>query len=163
MEQLNMNLEQIRLFRGRMAVSLPEGFRDMPDYLARKKYPSKYRPPVILMDAQNLVNVTFHLMEQPLPETQLEKAMKALVRNLKQTFPQANFDEITYADRKGGRVAWIPYAGMAMDADIFYIVFLTPLNGKVLYGSFNCPLEMRGQWEDVAVNIIGSIVEGEEG
>lgn len=31
----NTIFETIRLFRGRMEISLPEGFADMPDYLAR--------------------------------------------------------------------------------------------------------------------------------
>ena len=53
---MEMVYEKVKLFRKQMEILIPEGFKDMPDYVARKKYPSKHRPPVILMDKNNMVN-----------------------------------------------------------------------------------------------------------
>ena len=55
---MEMVYEKVKLFRKQMEILIPEGFKDMPDYVARKKYPSKHRPPVILMDKNNMVNFT---------------------------------------------------------------------------------------------------------
>lgn len=163
MDELKIKLEKVRLCRGRVEVLLPEGFKDMPDYLAKKKYPSKHRPPIILMNENNLVNYTFHLMEKPLPWSQLEIAAKSFVKNLKLTMPQAKFDELEFGERRQGKIAWITYESMAIDADIFNLVFLTAIEGKLLYGSFNCVLELKEQWKDIAMQSILSIEEvGEE-
>lgn len=54
---MEMVYEKVKLFRKQMEILIPEGFKDMPDYVAKKKYPSKHRPPVILMDKNNMVNL----------------------------------------------------------------------------------------------------------
>ena len=53
-DTMEMVYEKVKLFRKQMEILIPEGFKDMPDYVARKKYPSKHRPPVILMDKNNI-------------------------------------------------------------------------------------------------------------
>ena len=45
---------------------------------------------------------------------------------------------------------------------IFNIMFITPLEGKLLYGSFNCILEMQDEWEEIAMYCIGTIKKAEE-
>ena len=39
---MEMVYEKVKLFRKQMEILIPEGFKDMPDYVARKKYPSKH-------------------------------------------------------------------------------------------------------------------------
>ena len=51
---------------------------------------------------------------------------------------------------------------MAIDADMFNIMFITSLDGKMLYGSFNCILEMQKDWEEIAMYCIRSIKQTEE-
>ena len=75
---MEMVYEKVKLFRKQMEILIPEGFKDMPDYVARKKYPSKHRPPVILMDKNNMVNFTFHLMDMALAEGQLKKGGRGI-------------------------------------------------------------------------------------
>ena len=142
---MEMVYEKVKLFRKQMEILIPEGFKDMPDYVAKKKYPSKHRPPVILMDKNNMVNFTFHLMDMALAEGQLKKAAEG--------FGERN---------DGGKIAWLAYETMAIDADIFNIMFITPLEGKLLYGSFNCILGMQDEWEEIAMYCIRTITKVEE-
>ena len=147
---MEMVYEKVKLFRKQMEILIPEGFKDMPDYVAKKKYPSKHRPPVILMDKNNMVNFTFHLME-------------GFVKSMKQVYVNAKFQELQYGERNdGGKIAWLAYETMAIDADIFNIMFITPLEGKLLYGSFNCILGMQDEWEEIAMYCIRTITKVEE-
>ena len=57
---------------------------------------------------------------------------------------------------------WLAYETMAIDADIFNIMFITPLEGKMLYGSFNCILGMQDEWEKIAMYCIRTIKKVEE-
>ena len=152
---MEMVYEKIKLFRKQMEILIPEGFKDMPDYVAKKKYPSKHRPPVILMDKNNMVNFTFHLMDMALAEGQLKKAAEGFVKSMKQVYVNAKFQELQYGERNA-------YETMAIDADIFNIMFITPLEGKLLYGSFNCILGMQDEWEEIAMYCIRTITKVEE-
>ena len=92
---MEMVYEKVKLFRKQMEILIPEGFKDMPDYVAKKKYPSKHRPPVILMDKNNMVNFTFHLMDMALAEGQLKKAAEGFVKSMKQVYVNAKISGIT--------------------------------------------------------------------
>ena len=160
---MEMVYEKVKLFRKQMEILIPEGFKDMPDYVAKKKYPSKHRPPVILMDKNNMVYFTFHLMDMALAEGQLKKAAEGFVKSMKQVYVNAKFQELQYGERNdGGKIAWLAYETMAIDADIFNIMFITPLEGKLLYGSFNCILGMQDEWEEFAMYCIRTITKVEE-
>lgn len=151
--------ETVRLFRGQMEIGLPEGFVDMPDYLAKKKYPSKYRPPVILMSKDALVNYGFRLTEFPLAKTQLTRAIEEFLQNSKRVMPAAHFSEIRYIDRAGGQTAYFSYDVPTADTDIFQIIYVTDIEGKLLHGIFNCLLQERENWEEIALSSIRSVKE----
>lgn len=160
---METTFEKVKLFRKQMEILLPKGFKDMPDYIAKKKYPSKHRPPVILMNEDNRVNFTFHLMDMALAESQLKKAAEGFVKSMKQVYTNAKFQDLQYDERNdGSRIAWLSYESMAIDADIFNMMFITSLEGKMLYGSFNCIRGMQNEWEETAVYCIRTIKRLEE-
>lgn len=151
--------ETVKLFRGRMEIRLPEGFVDMPDYLAKRKYPSKYRPPVILMSKDTLVNYGFQLTEAPLARRQLPDAIEGFLYNSRRIMPAARFGEIQYTDRVDGQAAYFSYVAPAADTDIFQITYITDIEGKLLHGMFNCLLQERENWEETALSSIRSVKE----
>lgn len=151
--------ETIKLFRGRMEIRLPEGFVDMPDYLAKRKYPSKYRPPVILMSKDTLVNYGFQLTEAPLAGKQLRDAIEGFLYQSRRIMPAAHFGEIQYTDRVDGQVAYFSYEVPAADTDIFQITYITDIEGKLLHGMFNCLSQERENWEETALSSIRSVKE----
>ncbi len=151
--------ETIKLFRGRMEVSLPEGFVDMPDYLAKRKYPSRHRPPVLLMSRDTLVNYGFHLTEAPLAGNRLRDAMETFLYQSRRVMPGAHFGGIQYTDRVDGQAAYFSYEVPAADTDIFQITYITDIGGKLLHGMFNCLSQERENWEETALSSIRSIKE----
>ena len=88
---------------------------------------------------------------------------EGFVKSMKQVYVNAKFQELQYGERNdGGKIAWLAYETMAIDADIFNIMFITPLEGKMLYGSFNCILGMQDEWEKIAMYCIRTIKKVEE-
>lgn len=154
-----LEFEEIRLFRGRMSILLPENFKDMPDYLAKKKYPSKHRPSVIMTSEDTLVNYLFNLMEQPLPKSEIQNAAKGLYDSLKRTQPMGRFDKINMVDRVNGQAAWFFYYTKVLDAELFQIAYITDIHGKLMYGAFNCLAEEEDNWFENALYSIRSIRE----
>lgn len=155
----DITFETVRLFRGRMEISLPEGFVDMPDYLAKRKYPSRYRPPLILMSGDTLVNYGFQLTETPLAKVQLTEAIEGFLYSSRRIMPAARFGTVQYIDRADGQTAYYSYEVAAADTDIFQITYITDIDGKLLHGMFNCLLQEKERWERAALKSIGSIKE----
>lgn len=159
---LQLEFKEVKLFRGRMTILLPANFMDMPDYLAKRKYPSKYRPPVIMTSEDTLVNYLFNLMETPLPKSEIENAAKGLYDSLKRTQPMGVFDKISMIDRINGQVAWFFYHTKTLDAELFQIAYITDIHGKLMYGAFNCLLEEKNNWFENILYSIRSIHEVED-
>lgn len=154
-----IEFRDVKMFRGRMTIALPKNFKDMPDYIAKKKYPSKFRPPIIITSEDTLVNYLFNLVERPLPKSEICNAARGLYDNVKRTQPMGKFSEIDVADRVNGKVAWFSYYTQAVDADLFQIAYLTDIDGKLMYGAFNCLTEHKAGWFDNVLYSIMSIRE----
>lgn len=157
-----VEFEEVKLFRGRMSISLPKNFKDMPDYIAKKKYPSKHRPPIIITSEDTLVNYLFNLVEKTLPKSEINDAAIGLYDNLKRTQPISRFDEINMIDRVNGQAAWFSYESQVLDADLFQIAYVTDIQGKLMCGAFNCLAEDKSKWFDNALYSIMSIREVED-
>lgn len=151
--------ENRKLFRGRMEIKLPADFKDMPDYLAKKKYPSKFRPPIIIMNEDTTVNYLFNLLEVNLSKSEIVEATKGLYNNLKRNHPTGKFGQINITDRENGQVAWFAYETQAVDAELFNIAYVTDIDGTLLNGAFNCLLAHKDIWLDRVVYSIQSIQE----
>lgn len=151
--------ENRKLFRGRMEILLPNNFKDMPDYIAKKKYPSKFRPPIIMMNEDTTVNYLFNLLDAALPKTEIEKATEGLFNTLKRNHPTGEFGQISIADREDGQVVWFAYETQVMDAELFNIAYVTDIDGKVMNGSFNCLLAYKDIWINRVIYSIRSIQE----
>lgn len=154
-----MEFERVKLCRNRLEIELPCGFVDMPDYLAKRKFPSKFRPPVILMSKDTMVTYSFHLMDVLLSDAELMEATKGFYLNMKKNTASGRFDEIQIIEREGGKVAAFSYEAAAMDADIFGVIYVTGIEGKLLYGAFNCIQPEREKWEGIAYYSVSSIRE----
>ncbi len=69
------------------------------------------------------------------------------------------FDEINMIDRINGQAAWFSYITQVLDADLFQIAYITDIEGKLMYGVFNCLAEDKDNWFDNALYSITSIRE----
>lgn len=154
--------KEVKLFRGRMSILLPENFKDMPDYIAKKKYPSKHRPPIIITSEDTLVNYLFNLLEKTLPKPEMGNAVQGLYDNLKRSQPMSRFDKINMIDRVNGQAAWFSYESQVLDADLFQIAYVTDIEGKLMCGAFNCLAADKNKWFDDALYSIRSIRETED-
>ena len=158
-----MYFETVKLFRSRIEVEIPCDFVDMPDYVAKKKYPSKHRPPVILMSRDTAINYSFNLMDVPLKQEDMMRAGDGFYINMKKMTPTGCFEDLQEITREDGmKVVSFSYEAPAVDEDIFGIIYLTAIRGKLLYGGFNCLLRDRQIWEDTAFHTIRSIREVEQ-
>lgn len=156
-------LEERSLFDNKVKVRLPDTFTNMPLEVAKKKYPSENRPEVILTNAGGDVNFSFNLLDQKVEASQLEEVNNHFRDVIKQVNPATIFYDTKVEEVDGRTFAWFDFKGYAVDAEIYYIYFVTTIYGQLLHGIFNCIIQDRDEFLKIVFHCIHSVDEWTEG
>ena len=92
---------------------LPRSFVDLPELLARQKYPSEYRPTVIKTSYDLAVNFAFQYFEQKIKEEEIVTATRYYYGTLQKCYPGYGYLECSehYRDAEKKHVlAWYSYS-----------------------------------------------------
>ena len=84
-----IRFKETQILSDKVSVMLPEGFVEMPQRIAKIKYPSEQRPQVIMTSDDGTVNFTFSLYDTECNERQIEDALgqfKAVIRKVNPAF-----------------------------------------------------------------------------
>ncbi len=154
--------ERKELFDNRMSIMLPETFIDMPIEQAKLKYPMEQRPQVIKTNEAGDINFTFSLIEQQMNNNYVEELMRFFKKVLKTAQPSNVFHEEKVEQIGELTVGWFDYVSNGYDKKLYNIVYVLPVDGKLLHGVFNCALEDGANWRTVALQVIRSIKETKE-
>lgn len=157
---MDIRYRPVSLFEGRMEIMLPEGFREMPEEMAKWKYPSIYRPPIIMMSEDMRVNCYFNLMDVPLPVEETARAAEGMRVNIKRNQTVEWVGELV--EEPDGQAAWFAYENRTLDENVWNMVFVTNIGGKLVYGGFNCPKGEEQVWAGRAEYSISTIQDKTE-
>lgn len=152
-----LHFQETPLFKGKMSIWLPESFVDMPSKIARIKYPSEQRPQIIKTDLLGSTNFAFNLFNQPIKPNQMQSAADSMRTILKKVNPANIFYENATEPLGETMLSWFEFKGHAMDTQIYYIMFLTSIDGNLMYGIFNCAIADMEEWKKPAFQAIRSI------
>jgi len=146
------------LFDEQAEILLPTSFIDMPRAVAKVKYPSEYRPPIIKTSLDGMANFTFNLFDI-LAEGSggLDEVAAQFQLVLKQVNPIIkihNYEEMV-CERQCFRL--FSYKGYGLDTQMFNLICVTPIRDRVLQACFNCPYDNRELWENIAQQMFLSI------
>lgn len=147
-----------KLFNEQVEILLPTSFIDMPQAVAKVKYPSEYRPPIIKTSLDGTVNFTFNLFDILTEGSDgLEEVATHFQLVLKQVNPILkihNYNEMT-CESQSYRL--FSYKSYGLDMQIYNLMCVTPIRDKILQGSFSCPYEEHELWEEIAQQVFLSI------
>lgn len=150
---------EVELFDKKMIVWLPESFVDMPLELAKLKYPMEQRPQIIKTNMTGDINFTFNLIDQQISNENVEQLMKFFKSVLKNTQSANVFHEEKVEEIDGKFVGWFDYVSKGYDKKLFNLMYVLPMNGKLLHGVFNCALDDATNWRPIALQVMRSIKE----
>lgn len=152
-----ITFQEMLLFHEKMSIWLPESFVDMPQKIARLKYPSEQRPQIIKTDLLGSTNFAFNLFDQAIKPNQMESAADGMRTILKKVNPANIFYENATEPLGETMLSWFEFKGHAMDTQIYYIMFLTSIGGNLMQGVFNCIIADMEEWRKPAFQVIRSI------
>ena len=136
------NIEILEEFR----VFLPDTMKQMPKEFARVKYPSEFRPHIILTTLDFSVNMGFSVFPNGVPcddLPQMALRMRAAIHRSSpdcQLFPCEDLQKIPGT--------WFAFRSHAMDTDVYNMILVTTIDGKLVQGSFNCYYKDYQKWKE---------------
>lgn len=154
------HFKELRIFEERLSVMIPDTFDFMPAETAKYKYPSEFRPQVILCDSTEQVNMTFsRLEEKSLSWEDLSHTMLDMQTGLKNVHPSTLFfhNEITRMEENP--VPWMDFKSYGMDGTLYNFAFLWLVEGGMLLGMFNCPYRDRQEWKYLFEKVAETVKE----
>lgn len=153
-EKNTNNLKVTRLFDSKVEILLPQEFTVMDKTMAEFKYPSNNRPEIIYTDTSGKINVALNrtvtdATEADLP--QFSEQFEAFFKNAK------DFQSNEITTQNGKKFIIIKMITGALDTDIFNLMAITVLDGKLFMVTFNCTVEEMSTWKPIGEEIIKSI------
>lgn len=152
-----IHFKETHVLSDKVSVMLPEGLTDMPLGIAKIKYPSEQRPQVIKTSDDGTVNFTFSLYDTEFNERQIEDALgqfKAVIRKVNPAF--IFYDFVVESDKTLG---WFDFKSYGLDEQIYNVMYLLPVEGKLMHGIFNCLYRDILEWKEAVHQIMMSVTD----
>lgn len=149
-----VEFERVFLFEDKMSIILPTILVDMPSNLSHLKYPSELRPQIIKTTLDTTVNFTFSRYDLDIEDTQIKEAAKQSQKMLKQLNPAYIFYELEEKNLTTTTISWFDFKSYAMDGQMYNIMYVTCIEGKLVHGNFNCLYKDMIEWKEAANQII---------
>lgn len=146
--------EKLPILEGRLQVYLPKEFKIMPIELAKLKYPSEQRPPVIYMDDTTVLNFGFSTLPVPSVAEQAEELRDTLKSVCQKAFPANAFFEKGLYQLNEGKLSWFDYKSHTVDGPMYNVMYVIPAGQTLLQGIFNCPFELMENWKPVILQVM---------
>lgn len=149
-----------RALLGEISVLLPYVMRQMPETYAKVKYPSEFRPKVILTTVDLSVNMGFTVFSQ---EISCED-IRGLAEHTMAVVHRANPDYRMYPIENLKKITgcFFSFRSHAMDGDFYNMILSAMVGGKLVQGSYNCPYKELEKWKVIVRMIWESILPLEE-
>ncbi|MCL1810053.1 MAG: hypothetical protein FWG42_09865 [Clostridiales bacterium] len=144
------------IIEGRLYMLIPEDFVMMPPEIAEIKYPSESRPDITYTDSEGTTTISFILTRDKLKSEDIEAAMEYLQKVFTRVHPARG---ILSSDIIEGelRVGHFDFISPAIDGEIYNLVFIFSLDGRLAFGAFSCLHLDMATWLETAVQIASTV------
>lgn len=157
-----LRFHPVRLFENKVQVMLPDSFDDMPKLLAEIKYPSVQRPHVIKTSENCAVNFCFNLFDSPVQKEQIEATSIQFRSILQRAQPSMIQLDNKTENLPNTCISWFGFRSFSIDEQIYNLLFVTSIGGKLMNGAMSCPNTMHREWNPIMRQVVLSIEDHTE-
>lgn len=150
-----IHFEEMMLFDKKVKIMLPDTFVDMPSSIIKLKYPSEQRPQIIKTSLDTTVNFTFSLFNQKFETSQVRHGIEQCREIIRKVNPAFLYYDLVVEDEKS--IGWFDFKSYGLDEQIYNVMYVTPVEGKMLHGIFNCRYRDVMDWKHVVHQVLMSI------
>lgn len=151
----------ITLPQTKIHIYLPEQFIVMPDLVKDMKYPSKNAPDLIITSLDSMVNFGFNILSVSMEEGDTKVMSSQFQNALRNVNPSIKIKKQVndVATEHGNEMSWFDFKGYLIDGQNYNRMYLVKMREAVLHGIFNCPMQFKDEWGDIAEKCFMSIRE----
>lgn len=150
-----VQFKEVMLFDGKVKIMLPDTFVDMPSSIVKLKYPSEQRPQIIKTSLDTAVNFTFSLFNQKFEESQIKRGIEQCREIIRKINPAFLYYDLVVEEEKN--LGWFDFKSYGLDEPIYNVMYITPIEGKMMHGIFNCRYREIMDWKPVVHQVLMSI------
>lgn len=138
---------------------IPEDFIDMPEEIRLMKFPSVFRPQMILTSLDGSINFTFNIVEDQASD-QIESLTAQMKEVVQKSNPAAIFYQEEYELLEGGTpVCMFDFKNFSIDGPMYNMVCFAGLHCGTLHGTFICLDQDAEDWKAIAWDAFKSLTE----
>ena len=154
---VSYSFNRVHILNDAVSVIVPEQFGEMTEEAAKLKYPSEHRPQCIYTTNDGSINIAFDLPDYPLEKSQIEEKISEWKLAIKRVNPAYVFYIEKIEILENTKIGYFDFKSYPLDQDLYSLIFITSIGGKLLLGTFNCPFVQYRDWKRLAVQMILSI------
>lgn len=146
----------IRSFLNKVEVLIPNSFEIMDAEMIALKYPAKQRAAFqVYTDEDAVINIALEHTPNKATLQDLVSIKEVFERQFNQ--PGIDFKKCEIKQINGRSFIVIEMITSAMDTEVYNLMFVTSLEGKLLIGTFNCTIGKLKEWKPLAEQILNSV------
>lgn len=161
-EEILYEFQEVPLFGEKATIMLPLVFSDMPEEIAKAKYPNSGRPQIIKMNSDGSINCCFSILEQKLDDEGIETTANEIKDILKKLHLTEAFLMECVETTSTNKFSWFTYKNNTLNGALFNHMFITTVNGNMVQGMFNCPYREMDLWKMVMKEMMLTLREHKE-
>lgn len=150
-------LELKTILNNKAEILVPADFEIMSEDLLKAKYPSGNRPTLVYTNEATTVNLAANHTANRIALSELPQALGAFTGQFEQLYPTAQWYRKEMTEINGRDFAVLELITPAVDTDIYNLMFVTSLDGRMLMFSFNCTTDLLTEWKPQAQQIMASV------
>lgn len=152
-----IEFERQYFFEDNFSLFMPVSFIDMPEEIAKIKYPSVDRPQIIKTSEDGGINLTFSTFKQMLNSEDVEDYIKGLQSTIKHMQPANVFFQHKVITLDTTTVSWFDFKGYAFDDQVYNFMYVVPIENGIVLGNFNCLFSLYNVWKPIVLQMLDTI------
>lgn len=141
---------------GRVTLLAPGNFTPLPENLLKSKYPSEWRPSEVLSNESGSVNLAFNHASGEIPDD-VDVLREGLSEPFHKIYAEAEWLRDEVVEVNGRKFVQFEMITRSLDGDIHNILYMTPLDGRLLLISFNTTMDEAPRWLEIGRRMLQSI------
>ena len=150
------------IIEDKLYITIPSDFEALPSKVFEMEFPDEKIPDIILADKKETTAMLFSFSEKKIQADGVENAINVMIKGIREINPSFKTITTSTIDTEEVRIGYFDYVGIdnetADNNEEFYnLMFIFPLDGHLVSGSFSYFRENFGEWLEVSKQMICSI------
>lgn len=154
MEGNSREWRELSLFEDRIKISIPKDFDRPKEEVLEQKFPYDSRPREIYGNENGSRLMTFELSDQELSEGEVRAAAFAVQKLIGHMYPESVEKQAAEAETPAGKAGWFYYVTGGIKGEQGHILFVLPVDGRMLLGGFHFSAEMERIEEELFLSML---------